>query len=68
MDLDGTPPVLETKKVLINHLKAKIQSIKSIILTEELLNEITGSLSNKEILFLLENEKELIERINQSKS
>lgn len=68
MDCDGTPPVLETRKVLTNHLKAKVQSIKSFALTEELLEEITENLSNKDILFLLENEKELIERIDKSKS
>lgn len=68
MDHDGAPPLLETKTVLLNHLKSKIEAIKNIEPSEELVEEVTKDLSNNDILLLLENENKLIDKVEKSKA
>lgn len=60
-------PVLDTRKVLLNHLAAKIWPLcHSKSLGREIASYIAFSLTDSEILHLLENERELEEAVGRS--
>ncbi|XP_049815004.1 uncharacterized protein LOC126262403 isoform X2 [Schistocerca nitens] len=60
-------PVLETRKVLLNHLAAKVWPLcHSKSLGREIASRIAFSLTDNEILHLLENERQLEEAVGRS--
>ncbi|RZF44038.1 hypothetical protein LSTR_LSTR015589 [Laodelphax striatellus] len=65
MDL---PPLFETRKVLLEHLSAKVQSLKSTLCTKDIAEELSQDLSNSEIILLLKNEEEFERRIDKTKT
>ena len=52
-------PIFETRKVLSEHLKAKIRHMCKDFKVEEISNEICKNLSNNEIISLLQNDQHL---------
>lgn len=54
------PPVLDSREVLRDHLKAKLKHIQPLpLIVDDLADELCDNRSNKEILSLLQSEDSL---------
>ncbi|BES98135.1 Hypothetical protein NTJ_10949 [Nesidiocoris tenuis] len=66
--LDKAIPILDTRKVLFEHLSAKISPLfSSKSRANEAAEEIAETLQNNEIISLLEDEKKLLTAVGQTK-